>query len=350
MKALTNLRFGREPEKEAEEQRVVQLFRNRAELKKAYASLQDEIHRLQDRLKQQEGATARVQEQLGDLESRLGVAETAYPAVVFYQLRHLWNTGAELLRAYGDDLQKQHLERERRSFLAELNRQQFERRQLAEGALRSAEIEASDAAQHLQRLERALRELTRPWHHFKRRALAEQVANAAALRMLAESRLEQARADFNAATSEAETPFPGLSLEARRSVNLALVAYAEYLCHRLTRTPLLALARTAMLRRDPADDYGERSQCEALMGDIAGARSLLLHRVDITAELRSRGEQMRRSACYRAEGDAIPVPESAAMTPPVAVAATRNVKAVPLPSIPNVLAEDTWDIFRVLLR
>ena len=43
MKALTNLRFGREPEKEAEEQRVVQLFRNRAELKKAYASLQDEM-------------------------------------------------------------------------------------------------------------------------------------------------------------------------------------------------------------------------------------------------------------------------------------------------------------------
>ena len=45
-----------------EERRVLQLFRNRAELKKAYSELQDEIHRLKDRLKQQEGATARVQE------------------------------------------------------------------------------------------------------------------------------------------------------------------------------------------------------------------------------------------------------------------------------------------------
>ena len=59
-----------------EEQRVLQLFRNRAELKKAYTELQDEIHRLKDRLKQQEGATARVQELLGDLESRLATAAT----------------------------------------------------------------------------------------------------------------------------------------------------------------------------------------------------------------------------------------------------------------------------------
>ena len=48
----------------------MQLFQNRAGLKKAYADLQDEFHLLRDRLKQQEGATIRVQEQLdalGDL-------------------------------------------------------------------------------------------------------------------------------------------------------------------------------------------------------------------------------------------------------------------------------------------
>ena len=38
------------------------------ELKKAYAALQDEIYRLKDRIKQQEGATLRTQEMLGVLE------------------------------------------------------------------------------------------------------------------------------------------------------------------------------------------------------------------------------------------------------------------------------------------
>ena len=56
----------------AEEERLMQLFQNRAGLKKAYADLKDEFHLLRDRLKQQEGATIRVQEQLDALGDLLG--------------------------------------------------------------------------------------------------------------------------------------------------------------------------------------------------------------------------------------------------------------------------------------
>ena len=42
-----------------EDHRVLALFRNRAELKKAYGDLQEEIYRLQDLVKQQEGASQR---------------------------------------------------------------------------------------------------------------------------------------------------------------------------------------------------------------------------------------------------------------------------------------------------
>ena len=80
-----------------DDHRVLTLFRNRAELKKAYGELQEEVYRLKDRIKQQEGATARVQEMLGSLETRLGLTETAYPALVFYQLRALWQRGREIL-------------------------------------------------------------------------------------------------------------------------------------------------------------------------------------------------------------------------------------------------------------
>lgn len=331
-----------------EEQRVLQLFRNRAELKKAYTELQDEIHRLKDRLKQQEGATARVQEQLGDLEARLAAPQTAYPAMVFYQLRNLWTTGADLLRAFGADLEMQQVDRERRAFLAETNRAQFERRQQAESALRAAEVDAAEAAQEATRLERELRGLNRPWHHFKRRAMEERVAAAASLRMVAESRVEQARSDFDAVVAEGEAPFPGLSLEARRATNLAIVAYAELLCLRLVQTPLLALARAAVLRRDPSDEYGGRAECEALMAEIARAKALLVRRADMTAELRARSERLHKVARYRGDDDAIPVPESAAGTAgDVLAAAPKGARA---PQIPNVLAEDTWDVFRILLR
>ena len=109
MKALRQLGFLKLPFRQedppAEEDiRVLTLFRNRAELKKAYGELQEEIYRLKDRIKQQEGATARVQEMLNALEMRLGIAESAYPALVFYQLRRLWQTGREIIEQFVADL------------------------------------------------------------------------------------------------------------------------------------------------------------------------------------------------------------------------------------------------------
>ncbi len=56
----------------------MQLFQNRAGLKKAYADLKDEFHLLRDRLKQQEGATIRIQEQMDALGDLLGDPKTGF--------------------------------------------------------------------------------------------------------------------------------------------------------------------------------------------------------------------------------------------------------------------------------
>src|SRR5262249_9854968 len=153
MKALRQLGFLklslRPPDAPPEEDhRVLALFRNRAELKKAYGDLQEETFRLKDLIKQQEGATQRVQEMLNALEGRLGIADTAYPALVFYQLRHLWQSGRELLTAFAADLARQQEDRERRAHLAQHNREQFARRQAAEAALNAAQaLHAESTAQ-----------------------------------------------------------------------------------------------------------------------------------------------------------------------------------------------------------
>src|SRR5688500_4279428 len=129
MKSLRQLGFLKLPfrqddKPEDEEDRVLALFRNRAELKKAYGELQDEIYRLKDRIKQQEGATQRVQEMLSSLEQRLGAQESGYPALVFYQLRGLWQLGRELIEQFVMDLARQLEDRERRAHFADQNRRQ----------------------------------------------------------------------------------------------------------------------------------------------------------------------------------------------------------------------------------
>ena len=137
-----------------EDHRVLALFRNRAELKKAYAALQDEIYRLKDRIKQQEGATLRTQEMLGVLETRLGLSESGFPALVFYQLRRLWQLGRELIEQFVAELARQLEERERRAHIAEHNRRQFARRQeveVQEGLFKDAVAKAPDRQDGLDR-------------------------------------------------------------------------------------------------------------------------------------------------------------------------------------------------------
>ncbi len=341
------LNFRREEPAE-EDHRVLALFRNRAELKKAYGELQEEIYRLKDRIKQQEGATQRVQEMLGALETRLGLSESAFPAIVFYQLRRLWQTGHELLERFVAELAAQQDERERRQHLAEHNRRVFAKRQAAEQRLRGAERLAAEEAARLADLESQRARLKRFWHYFKRRALEQTISQARTAVGDAGVSLVAARAAVEEVEREPVAEFPGISLDARRAINIAAIAYAEVLCLRLARTQLVMQAREATRHREATDEYGSRAECEALMRQIERADDLLRARASLTQEVKQRSDRLKQVARYRAATDAAPTPESLAFSEGDALGGAPSGLAAA--RMPNVLAEDTWDLYGVLLR
>jgi hypothetical protein len=344
---LLKLNVRRDAE-DPEDHRVLALFRNRAELKKAYAALQDEIYRLKDRIKQQEGATLRTQEMLGVLETRLGLTESGFPALVFYQLRRLWQLGRELIEQFVAELARQLEERERRAHLAEHNRRQFARRQEVEARLNAAQSTVAAARDQLAELNAAHARLTRFWHYFKRRALARQRDAARAAVGVADLAMDAARQVATEVEQEPQPEFPGLSVEARRTINMTAIAYAEVLCLRLRKTPLVALAREATARREITDDYGTRAECEALMAEIERASSLMQSRTTIAQDVKERSARLHKIARFRNANETVPTSESIMLAdadaPASAGAGANEAK------LPNVLAEDTWDLFRVLLR
>jgi len=346
MKALRQLGLLRRAARDAEDpedHRVLALFRNRAELKKAYAALQDEIYRLKDRIKQQEGATLRTQEMLGVLEQRLGLADSGFPALVFYQLRRLWQLGRELTEQFVAELARQLEERERRAHLAEHNRKQFARRQELESRLNAAQSAVATAREQLSELAARLARLTRFWHYFKRRAVARQLEAARAAADVAELAMQTVQQAANDLEQEPQPEFPGLSVEARRTINLTAIGYAEVLCLRLRSTPLVARARDATARREVSDDYGNRAECEALMAQIERASAVLQARTNIGQEVKERSERLRKIVRYKNAADTVPMSDS--------IMFAENSNGAPGDAkLPNVLSEDTWDLFRVLLR
>jgi hypothetical protein len=354
MKALRQLGFlklGHSADKTPDEDhRVLELFRNRAELKKAYGELQDETFRLKDLIKQQEGSTQRVQDMLNTLEGRLGTAETAYPALVFYQLRRLWQAGRELITTFVADLVRQQEDRERREHLAQHNRVQYERGQLAQQQLQGAQAAHLQAGAEVAALESERARLVRFWHYFKRRALAHRAILATQALAAAAETLRQAQLAADEIARQPTPEFPGLSLPARRAINIAAIACAEVLCLRLAplKPPLVTLARDAIARREASDDYGPPKDCVLLMGHISRAHTLIAERAGLADEIRVRGERLKQVARYRGASDSAPTVDSVAFSEGdiLESGATGSAAA----RLPNVLAEDTWDLFRILLR
>jgi hypothetical protein len=352
MKAILQLGFlklpGRSDAQESEDERVLALFRKRAELKKAHSELQDEIFRLKDRIKQQEGATQRVQEMLSALEGRLGSQESGYPALVFYQLRRFWQAGREQIEQFVADLARQVEERERRAHFAEVNRRQFAQRQTVETQLRAAETDFAQARASLAELQTQHAKLTRFWHYFKRRTVESRMETAQSSLRATEGALQTARDAMDALEKEAGPGFAGLSVEARRAINLAAIAYAEVLCLRLVKTPLVTLAREATGRREVTDDYGSRPECEAMMLQISRALGVIQNRANIAQEVKTRAERLKQVARYRNPTDTVPTAESIAFSEGDVLEGEQLGTAAA--RMPNVIAEDTWDLFRVVLR
>jgi len=340
MKRIGQLGFLRLPFAGAREAhddgRVLHLFRNRAELKKSFSGAVEEVQRLKDRVKQQEGATARVQEMLKELEARLADTATAYPALVFYHLRELWTQGRVLLQQFIKELETQQLDRERRAFFADFNRRQFARRQAADSACLEAVAAAASARAAVNELERRLTQLTRLWHYFGRRRVRQQLHAATVQTLLADQNQTAAHAARGALEAEQGT-FTGLSVDARRAINVAGIAYGQVMYERLARTGLLEKAQQAAAERaPPASEYGDRGACETLIGDIQRARLLLDQRKEMLADIRVRTESLRAVARYRQDGEVVPITES--------LQDEQQGIAV------RVLRDDCWEINRALLR
>jgi hypothetical protein len=331
-----------------EDGRVDELFRARAELRKQHDELAQETQRLRDRLKQQEAATQRVQDMFQALEQRLESADTGLSTLVFYHLRALWSDGREIISLLVNDLCGKQEERERKAFALEGNRKQFQLRRDSEQALRQAESQIVAARQALTAFDARLARLDKWWHRWQRPKVAAQRPAFAAALESAERELHGARARCEQIEKAGAGEFPGLSVESRRAINIAAIACAEVLCLRLARTNLVGAARAAMAKREASEYYGDLAACVSIMSDIVKARTLLKQRAGLTQEVAQRSERLRATAAYLGDFETVPIPESCAVSQGDVIA--HSSQGVTSARLPNVLAEDTWDLFKVLLR
>ena len=134
--------------------------------------------------------------------------------------------------------------------------------------------------------------------------------------------------------------FPGISLGARRNINLAIISYAESLCEHVDAFGLAARAKEAVARRVHEMSFGSRADCEGYMQRVQKAQAAIANHKQITAAVRVKLERLRATCEYRNTADTVPTADS--------LAARERGRAAPANW--NVLAEDYWDLYTLLLR
>ncbi len=325
-----------------DEERLMQLFQNRAGLKKAYADLQDELHLLRDRLKQQEGATIRLQEQLDSLGDLLADPGTGFSALVFYQLRGLWKTCHQHLSTFAADLTRTQEARESARHKADCDAARDSRLADVDRRLAVAAGKADLQRQHLASVQLELNGLTAFWHYFERRRRNKSLENLRQALVLADAEVGDLHAERSAVAAELSGDFPGISLAARRNINLAVIGYAEMLCEIVNEFGLAVRAKESVARRVHEMTFGTRKECEDYMQRVQKALAALANQKLITTPVKAKMERLRTICEYRNSADTVPTADS--LAPPADAGRDQSAPAW------NVLAEDYWDLYTLLMR
>jgi hypothetical protein len=118
------------------------------------------------------------------------------------------------------------------------------------------------------------------------------------------------------------------------------------LCEAVDAQGLAARAKEAVARRVHEMSFGGRPECEDYMQRVQKAQHAVVNQKQITAIVKTKMERLRATCEYRNSADTVPTADSLAAVP----ADPEKAARVAAPPAWNVLAEDYWDLYNLLMR
>lgn len=311
MASLTTLFKGEAPDT-SENDKLVDLFRNRAELKKEFAALRNEKYVLQDRIKQHEGATARVQQQLGHLESLLLDPEWVHNVVAFYQLRRLAAHCQKKLARFAEQLKQQREQRQHGRVIESWNQQREQESQAVQRRIGEHRLSVQLLEDQLQSESHRLQTMNGFAKLFKGRSLAADIDEISA-------RIEAGHAEEQALLRELDTVVKlvppdqrGLDVAEKRSINFMILSFAQQLYLHFEEDNLAAMAIEASEKSVGAINYGGKKDCDDILALLERRKEEAEQDTDFAEVLQQRAKMIAKHALFREDDDAVPVPGTVA--------------------------------------
>ncbi|MGH8167196.1 MAG: hypothetical protein ACREQ1_08155, partial [Woeseiaceae bacterium] len=237
--------FGNSGEKTQDSDKLLHLYWNRAELKKQFAGMRKERFKLLDKIKQQEGATARLQQKLDHLESLLIDPEWAGNAVVFYQLRGVALHCQRKLAKFAEQLKQQREQRQHNALLVKWNEERTREAKAIEHELAVTREAVQRTDEQMQSERDRLISMSGFLKIFRRRSVTATLDRLAAEIEAAHDRQQALLQNLEEIKNRIPPENQGLDVASKRSINFMIFSFAQQLLLLFADDELAAMAREA---------------------------------------------------------------------------------------------------------
>ncbi len=287
-------------------EKLVDLFRNRSELKKEFAALRNEKYRLQDRIKEQRGSIERVQQKLNHLESLLLDPEWVHNVVAFYQMRRLGAHFESRLARFAEQLKQQREGRLQERSIAAWNDRLRERRGRLERKIDEHRRRLQVLEDRLENERHRLRTLSSLSRLRQGKSQEAQVEELEASLNEALSRNEALLEERDRLDDEQAPPHEGLDTGTKRSVNFMILSFAQQLFLDYYDDNLATMAKEASEKSVGAVNYGSKADCDEIVATLQRRREEVESLENPTANLQERARHIARHARFRNDEETVP--------------------------------------------
>ena len=343
MSSITAI-FGNSRDKDQDSDKLLDLYWNRAELKKEFAGMRKEQFKLQDKIKQQEGIAARLQQKLDHLEELLIDPDWAHNVIVFYQLRGLALRCQRKLARFAEQLKQQREQKQHNRLLDSWNEERTREARVLERHVAEKRDLVLELEGRLQAERHRLNSMSGFLKLFRRRSVTAVLDRLADEIVTTQQEEESLMQHVEEIQNRKPPDTEGLDTSTKRSINLMIISFAQQLLLMFGDDELAAMAKEASEKSVGAINYGSRHECEQLLVRVYKRIEMMEQASDFAEILQRRSKLLGEKGLFRNDTDVVPIAGTVATL--YDIDENGRVKESEI----NVLGENWWGISKVLSR
>ncbi len=343
MTSLTAI-FGSTQEDSGDSEKLLELYWNRAELKKEFASLREETFQLKEQIQAKEGATARLQQRLDHLENLLLDPDWVYNVVAYYQLRAFNQRCSGKLARFAEQLKQQREKRRYSKVIDAWNDERNDAAKAIQAQIDEQRLQMQTLEDQLQAERRRFSMMSGIARFFRKRSITKMLDSTVARIHESQLRESELLATLEQVQSRDVPDTEGLDIASKRSINFMILSFAQQTYLHFSDDNLAGLAKESGDKSAGAINYGSKADCDSIVETIQKRADSMDNVSDFADVMQQRAKLIAEKALFNSDEDAVPIAGT------VATVFKIDKNGVVTERDANLLGENYWDVASTLSR